>query len=708
MDSNQLKTILLKVIALFGGTIAALFFAIFVSHAAEAAILSVNPSSGSFNVGDTFTAGIYLDTQGETINAIETSLSFSPDKLQIVSPSSGNSIISIYTTPPRFNNLTGRLDIAGGITGGANVKSGLVATITFRVKSVGNASLRFLDNSKVLLHDGQGTNVLRNTIGGNYTLRLPPPEGPIVTSQTHPVEGKWYAVKTAILSWNADPSVTGYSYMISDSPTAVPDDVSEGNQTQTSYSSLPEGNQFFHIKALRDGIWGGVTHYALSIDTTAPADFPIDISPNIRTVVHQPYIKFDSTDTLSGLDHYEIKIVPLKITEEGGTFQEQSLFVEATSPYLPSILPFGSYDVIVRAYDKAGNYRDVAQHLDIVTQIYRFVGLKGISVKRNVTLSWWFLLLLLAIIVFGLTYLARHARRWHSKAPTGDIMPVLPTQLKEQLNELQAYRQRYGKLAVILCMLALPFMASNTKAQQGNSPVPVAPVQSVQQQPEQLDSQVVNPPSISAYSKEIYDEEIFYLGGRTEYPETNVVIHVQDQVDGQSYEFHTVSDKRADWFYRHTGFLSKGKYVMWVQAERGGAQSVPSAKVDMQVSSVAVQFGGTSFSLETIYLIALLSASGIIVLLIGYILFHWYHGRRKRQYFIEEIHRAEESIRRGFAVLKRDIEAELALIKRSQLSPEISAEERVREEELKRDLESIQGYVSKEIWDAEQYVGGKI
>jgi hypothetical protein len=68
----------------------------------------------------------------------------------------------------------------------------------------------------------------------------------------------------------------------------------------------------------------------------------------------------------------------------------------------------------------------------------------------------------------------------------------------------------------------------------------------------------------------------------------------------------------------------------------------------------------------------------------------------------KETREAEESIRRGFAVLHRDIEAELALIKKSGLNPELSAEAKQKEEQLLRDLNSVQKYISKEIWDIEK------
>jgi uncharacterized protein (DUF58 family) len=166
---------------------------------ASAATLSVSPASGTFTVGDTINVSVLLDTQGQTINAVQSSLSFPPDKLQLVSPSTGQSIIQIYTTPPRVNNQTGRVDIAGGIPGGINVKAGLVSTLVFRIKAPGPAAIHFTDQSRALLNDGAGTEALSNTINASYQLVLPPPSGPVVTSETHPDQNTWYDKSTAIL-----------------------------------------------------------------------------------------------------------------------------------------------------------------------------------------------------------------------------------------------------------------------------------------------------------------------------------------------------------------------------------------------------------------------------------------------------------------------------------------------------------------------------
>src|SRR3989344_72681 len=130
---------------------------------ANAATLSLSPSTGTFEVGSTFNVNIILNTEGQTVNAITADLRFPPDALQVVSPASGKSVIGIWTVPPRYDNAAGLLELEGGIPGGLNTSSGLISTMTFRVKKPGTAFVQFLDSSEVYLHDGQGTPALSQT-----------------------------------------------------------------------------------------------------------------------------------------------------------------------------------------------------------------------------------------------------------------------------------------------------------------------------------------------------------------------------------------------------------------------------------------------------------------------------------------------------------------------------------------------------------------
>lgn len=70
---------------------------------------------------------------------------------------------------------------------------------------------------------------------------------------------------------------------------------------------------------------------------------------------------------------------------------------------------------------------------------------------------------------------------------------------------------------------------------------------------------------------------------------------------------------------------------------------------------------------------------------------------------MREVKEAEEAVRRGFAVLKRDIEAELSVIHKAKLNKSLSSEEKQKEDQLLRDLAEMERYIGKEVWDIEKY-----
>lgn len=80
-------------------------------------------------------------------------------------------------------------------------------------------------------------------------------------------------------------------------------------------------------------------------DTVPPEVFYPIADPSGWTTNTQPQIAFFTTDTPSGIDYYEVSI-------DGGGFTVQ------TGPYTLLPLSDGIHNITVRAYDKAGNYRD--------------------------------------------------------------------------------------------------------------------------------------------------------------------------------------------------------------------------------------------------------------------------------------------------------------------------------------------------------------
>jgi len=585
------------------------------------------------------------------------------------------------------------LDLQGGIPGGINVSNGLITTLTFRVKSVGQAFIKFLDNSKVLLNDGLGTDALKQTQNGVYQLILPPPAGPIVASLTHSEESKWYANPNVILDWAPQfADVEGHSYLLNDSPVDVPDNISEGLQRRVVYKNIADGNHYFHIKSLRAGTWGGITHFAVNVDATPPAEFKIEITPSSRTVRREPIISFFTTDALSGTNHYELKIIPLTPNvKEGEAGGNQEFFIEAGSPYVPSSLEIGDYDVIVRVYDKAGNFREVVERLQIRQAVFEFFGDKGLVIRSRVIVSWsWFFVLsalLLGVLVLG----GLRIRRWHYAHHLKLATKELPSHLRSELEELKRLRNKYGKaLMIFLLVIPIGFMGLMG---------PVGLIRSASAQTAQVE---LAPPFVSTVSRNISNNEIFYIGGKTESSGTDVIIYLQNLQSGETQSQTVVSDKSGDWFYRHPAFLSTGNYLLWAQTKIGDLMSPPSPQIQMQVRPTAIQFGASRISFETLYFIIALLLFIAVIGLIAYIFTHAYHGRRKHRVFWREVKEAEESLKRGFAVLRRDIQAELAVVKQAKLNKSLKAEELKKEEELLKDLDYVERFIGREIWDIEK------
>jgi len=663
-----------------------LFLFLSFSRIGFASTLSVSPPTGTFNTGDTFTASILLDTQGKTINAVQVFLKFPPDKLQVVSPSTGTSIIDVWTAPPRFNNVTGTLTLEGGIPRGIVTSRGVLTNVVFRVKSIGDAVIKFQTESAVYLHDGLATDDLHQTKNAVYTLKLPPPKGPVVTSETHPDQAVWYSNKNVVLRFGENSgAVEDFSYILSDDPTTIPDNIGEGTNQSIEYTSIADGVHYFHVKALRQGIWGGTTHFTIRVDTTPPAAFPLEILPGKHTSSTQPVIQFRTTDASSGLDRYEIKIVPLSrpgsLGDEGKE-SEINFFTEATSPFVTSPLELGSYDSIVRAYDHAGNYREITERLTISTSYFRLFTSEGIQITESFLIRWRWIWIFGAILLLILLGFAYHTYRWHRAIHKAQENKELPSDVAEKLEELKVYQAKYGAKTVVILLL-LGSMCGFTQG------VYAARIE-------------LAPPLIDTISKDISNKEIFYIGGRTDVSNESNTLYIQNVNTGETFSETIISDSHGDWFYRHNGFLSPGEYVLWAQSKHGEIHSPPSAKVHMAVKKAAIEFGSSRLTYETIYLIIALILFAAVIGLALFIFFHIYLGRKKHFAFQEEIRKLEESVRLDFALLQKDIAAELAVLQKTNATGIISPEDRMKEMELLRDLNDISSRIGREVNYLEQ------
>jgi hypothetical protein len=319
--------------------------------------VSLSPRSGSFVEGSTFQIPVILDTKTSSINGIEIRIHFDKDKLLIVNPTGGTSIVGLWVEPPVFDNSRGTASYVGVVPGGITTESGVIGTITFKAKGTGLATVSISSNSKVLLNDGLGTNVQINPTRAQYQIIAKAPEGVQIFSETHSSQSDWYNNNNPVLSWVRDPGVDGFSFVIDDKPNTIPDNTVDTVDTVKSFESLNDGLWYFHIKAHKDGIWGTTGNFILRIDTHPPAQFTPTENMLLASSmeVERSLISFSTTDNLSGVDHYEVGVI-----DKNQATTQSPVFLQTDSPFQLPLSQGSKFHVIVRAIDKAGNAIDAS------------------------------------------------------------------------------------------------------------------------------------------------------------------------------------------------------------------------------------------------------------------------------------------------------------------------------------------------------------
>jgi hypothetical protein len=148
-----------------------------ISKGAEAAVLSLEPSGGSFGPNSIFKVKvmIYIPPE-ECINAAQVEVDFPDNLLEVDDFSPGDSIFSLWIEKPSDGdfvkiNQTGKISFIGGLPGGycgkaeeANLESGirnnyLLGNIIFSVKkstSSAEAAIGFSSLSQAFLNTGSG------------------------------------------------------------------------------------------------------------------------------------------------------------------------------------------------------------------------------------------------------------------------------------------------------------------------------------------------------------------------------------------------------------------------------------------------------------------------------------------------------------------------------------------------------------------------
>jgi len=348
-------------------------FLLLVAPSANAASLYFSPSSGSYTVGQNFSTSIYVSSAEQAMNAASGVITFPQDKLEAISLSKSGSIFSLWVQEPSFSNSAGTINFEGiALNPGFTGASGKLITVNFRVKAAGVAMLNFSSGS-VLANDGKGTNILASLGNAQFSLgytglsvpeattpsiAVGTPVAPQISSLTHPDPNKWYSKNTAKFIWSVASDAVAVRLLYDKYPNSQPRVVYEPAISEKEITNLKDGVYYFHVQFRNKNGWGEVAHFRFQIDTQPPEPFTIRFIDTKETDNPQPTILFDTTDALSGINYYKIKI------GEGDFFPLSGEAVKNNPYTLPPQAP-GKRSILVQAFDKAGNYTTATEEFII-------------------------------------------------------------------------------------------------------------------------------------------------------------------------------------------------------------------------------------------------------------------------------------------------------------------------------------------------------
>ncbi len=341
----------------------------------EAASLAVSLSSGSFQTGATFSVNFLVSSPDQAANAVSGVISFSSENLEVVSLSKVGSLISLWVQEPSFSNSSGSINFEGIILNpGFSGNGGKVLTANFRAKAAGAGKISFV-SGMVLANDGQGTNILKALGSANISIQgtavVSPaatpaaqsgtagtPVAPNLTSPTHPEQDQWYSNSNPKFTWEVPKGVTAVKLSFDSNPYGKPLVTYNSPITEKVLEKIDDGVWYFHAQFKNAKGWGAVSTFRFQIDTKPPEPFSIQIIDGKEVSTPRPTILFNTTDSLSGIDHYNIKIGE-------GDFNTLTNDKVANNPYTLPPQPPGKRTILVKAVDQAGNYTVAVEDVNI-------------------------------------------------------------------------------------------------------------------------------------------------------------------------------------------------------------------------------------------------------------------------------------------------------------------------------------------------------
>jgi hypothetical protein len=182
-----------------------LFLFLFFVTPVFAAEIFFGANNKEVNLDSKFEIGIFLDTQGDNINAMEGTIMFPSNALEFQGVYNGNSNITFWVQQPTLI-AKDSVSFSGIIPGGFTGNKGYLFSLIFKATKKGKITINS-NNEKIYLNDGQGSfvdikraplalDIVEKGSAPNfiplYDPNPPEPFEPQVSRDKNIFEGKWF------------------------------------------------------------------------------------------------------------------------------------------------------------------------------------------------------------------------------------------------------------------------------------------------------------------------------------------------------------------------------------------------------------------------------------------------------------------------------------------------------------------------------------
>jgi hypothetical protein len=295
-------------------------------------VIGLHPESMVFGESFEQRINIVVTTSGEAVNAVEAELFYDPEKVEITE------IITEKSICPESFFLEREIDvemevikISCLIPKEGFIGQGILAELIAKPLKPGTFSLKFGENTKVLAHDGLGTDVLRAMANGSYQSVALDSIPFVIHSPTHPNQERWYSNASVNMIWSDAENSGEFSYYLDE------EDKTLTGENSAKLDALSDGTHYFHLST------GDTLVYKLNIDSTPP---------------DRPLIKASETEIEVG----DLVRFELSSADRGSGLQSTFYFQVDGGILLPVrrelSMPFyerGRHTITIKAFDLAGN-----------------------------------------------------------------------------------------------------------------------------------------------------------------------------------------------------------------------------------------------------------------------------------------------------------------------------------------------------------------